>query len=143
MHFRLPQNVYQMAKVSKLLLALNKGKCIEYKGKSLDDIQLSDTAESDDSENEDGMNTAEHNQAKANKSELYVLKNFNLTADNEIMKRAKNDVTESKGREFNTYPEEKILNSKSGMRNLIFFQYSDEKDPNFLFQHQGKIKLPD
>lgn len=34
-------------------MAINKGKCIEYKGKALDDIQLSDTAETDNSGDDD------------------------------------------------------------------------------------------
>lgn len=45
--FRLPQDVYQTAKVSKLLLAINKGKAAKYKGKSLEDIEFSDNVDSD------------------------------------------------------------------------------------------------
>ncbi|VEN62581.1 unnamed protein product [Callosobruchus maculatus] len=39
-HYRLPSDVYQMAKVSKLLLLNEKGEASKYKGKSLDDIDI-------------------------------------------------------------------------------------------------------
>lgn len=45
--FRLPQDVYQTAKVSKLLLAINSGKSHKYKRMKLDDIDLSDNMDSD------------------------------------------------------------------------------------------------
>lgn len=39
--FRLPVDIYQTAKVSKLLLMMEKGKLpVEYKGKSLDEIEI-------------------------------------------------------------------------------------------------------
>ncbi|XP_023309830.1 uncharacterized protein LOC111691367 [Anoplophora glabripennis] len=50
-YYRLPQDLFQTAKVSKILIAINKGKGAKYKGKSLDEINLSDI-ESDDSDNE-------------------------------------------------------------------------------------------
>lgn len=51
-YFRLPQDVFQTAKVSKLLLAINNGKAAQYKGKTLDQIEFSDSVESDDSDGE-------------------------------------------------------------------------------------------
>lgn len=45
--FRLPQDVHQTAKVSKLLLAVNSGQGHKYKGKTLDEIEFSDTVDSD------------------------------------------------------------------------------------------------
>lgn len=39
--------MYQTAKVSKLLLAINKGKGATYKGKSLEEIEFSDNVDSD------------------------------------------------------------------------------------------------
>lgn len=44
-YFRLPQSVYETAKVSKILLAINSGKAHLFKGKTLDEIEV---AESDD-----------------------------------------------------------------------------------------------
>ncbi|XP_074026783.1 uncharacterized protein [Leptinotarsa decemlineata] len=41
-YYRLPQDLYQTAKVSKLLIAINSGQVGKYKGKSLDEITLSD-----------------------------------------------------------------------------------------------------
>lgn len=57
-YYRLPSDVYQMAKVSKLLLLNEKGEASKYKGKCLDDIAidmdpLEDNSDDDaDSENE-------------------------------------------------------------------------------------------
>lgn len=48
---RLPQDIFQTAKVSKILIAINRGKGAQYKGKSLDEINLSDI-DSADSDNE-------------------------------------------------------------------------------------------
>ncbi|XP_048032130.1 uncharacterized protein LOC125267237 isoform X1 [Megalobrama amblycephala] len=39
-HYRLPEGTLQLAKISKVLLALEKGRLGEYKGKNLDEIQL-------------------------------------------------------------------------------------------------------
>lgn len=52
----MPQDVYQTAKVSKLLLAINKGKGALYKGKTLDEIQFSDNVDSDESDSEPDLN---------------------------------------------------------------------------------------
>ncbi|XP_050517458.1 uncharacterized protein LOC126892068 [Diabrotica virgifera virgifera] len=41
-YYRLPQDLYQTAKVAKLLIAVNSGQVAKYKGKSLDEITLSD-----------------------------------------------------------------------------------------------------
>lgn len=51
--FRLPQDVFETAKFSKILLAINKGKGAQYKGKSLDEIDFSDNVDTDDSDEED------------------------------------------------------------------------------------------
>ncbi|KAJ3659002.1 hypothetical protein Zmor_010712 [Zophobas morio] len=52
--YRLPQDIYQTAKVAKILLLLNKGRGKEFKGKSLNDIQLENTIYySSESENEE------------------------------------------------------------------------------------------
>ncbi|KAJ8913930.1 hypothetical protein NQ315_005728 [Exocentrus adspersus] len=51
-YYRLPQDVYETAKVSKLLLAVNNGKGALYKGKTLDEIEFSDNVQSDDSDEE-------------------------------------------------------------------------------------------
>ncbi|KAL1487853.1 hypothetical protein ABEB36_015503 [Hypothenemus hampei] len=50
---RLSQDIYQTAKVSKLLLAINSGKGHKYKGKTLDDIEISDDLCTDDEQNDD------------------------------------------------------------------------------------------
>lgn len=50
--FRLPQDIFQTAKISKILMAINKGKGAQYKGKGLDEIELSDNLDSDNSDDE-------------------------------------------------------------------------------------------
>lgn len=40
-NYKLPDDVYQTAKISKLLLLSEKGNIAQYKGKKLDDIQIS------------------------------------------------------------------------------------------------------
>lgn len=39
-HYRLPESTLQLAKVSKVLLAMEQGRLGDYKGKSLDEIQV-------------------------------------------------------------------------------------------------------
>ncbi|CAG9773450.1 unnamed protein product [Ceutorhynchus assimilis] len=57
--YRLPQDMYQTAKVSKILLAINKGKAAKYTGKRLDEIEFSDNVDSEDSDFEETeMNVA-------------------------------------------------------------------------------------
>nr|CAI5839502.1 unnamed protein product [Callosobruchus analis] len=53
-YYRLPHDIFQIAKVSKIRIAINKGKGEQYKGKSLDEIELSDW---DDSDTEHNMST--------------------------------------------------------------------------------------
>nr|CAI5817378.1 unnamed protein product [Callosobruchus analis] len=53
-YYRLLHDIFQIAKVSKILIAINKGKGAQYKGKSLDEIELSDW---DDSDTERNMST--------------------------------------------------------------------------------------
>jgi len=54
--YRLPQETLQLANVSKILLAYNRGQIASYKRKNLDDVvemddaELSDTAEDDQDE---------------------------------------------------------------------------------------------
>lgn len=43
--FILPQDVYQTAKVSKLLIAINKGKNAMYRVKSFEEIECSDNVD--------------------------------------------------------------------------------------------------
>nr|CAI5844990.1 unnamed protein product [Callosobruchus analis] len=50
-YYRLPHDIFQIAKVSKILIAINKGKGAQYKGKSLDEIELSDWDNSDTERN--------------------------------------------------------------------------------------------
>ena len=61
--YRLPQETLQLAKVSKILLAYDRGQIASYKGKNLDEIQLDDVVEMDDSD------TAEDDQDECSQSE--------------------------------------------------------------------------
>lgn len=64
-YYRLPSDVYQMAKVSKLLLLNEKVEASKYRGKNLDDITLDmDPVEDDNSEDdtENDLNIDEETQ---------------------------------------------------------------------------------
>ncbi|KAF5278779.1 hypothetical protein FQA39_LY18355 [Lamprigera yunnana] len=58
--YSLSEDVYQTAKVAKVLLLLNAGKEKELKGKNLEDIQI----------NEDVINSHEENEEGSKKQEL-------------------------------------------------------------------------
>lgn len=63
----MPEDVYQTAKVAKVLMLLNEGKGQEFKGKSLSEIELSEDFlefEKDEEENENGKNLDEINRLK-------------------------------------------------------------------------------
>ncbi|KAK7475438.1 hypothetical protein BaRGS_00033319, partial [Batillaria attramentaria] len=51
-YYRLPQDTYQLAKVSRLLLAAERGKISRFQGKSLDEIHMDEALEFSDSEEE-------------------------------------------------------------------------------------------
>jgi len=61
--YRLPQDTLQLAKVSKILLAFDRGQISDYKGKSLEDIEvenvevLSDSDQSDSDEETETLNS--------------------------------------------------------------------------------------
>lgn len=77
MIFRLPQDIYQTAKVAKVLLLLEKGKGQEFKGKNLDEIQIEeDVFHHSDSEvdNEDEENS-QYQEVTASASTESVIKN--------------------------------------------------------------------
>lgn len=58
--YRLPENVYQVAKVSKFLLMMEKGDANEYRGKNLDDININiDGLVSEESENNSDLSEPE------------------------------------------------------------------------------------
>nr|CAI5858509.1 unnamed protein product [Callosobruchus analis] len=52
-YYRLPSDVYQTAKVSKLLLMCGEGRIAEFKGKSLDEIDLNLDIEDEESSDEE------------------------------------------------------------------------------------------
>ncbi|XP_070210395.1 uncharacterized protein [Littorina saxatilis] len=70
--YRLPQQTYQVAKVSKLLLALEKGDLTSIHGKTLDDITVSADDvlddEDDDDDDEDGAPTIQATSFKQQES---------------------------------------------------------------------------
>lgn len=52
--FSLPQDVYQTAKISKLLLLMEKGETANYSGKTLEDIDVELYADAENGENNEG-----------------------------------------------------------------------------------------
>lgn len=70
--FRLPQDVYQTAKISKLLILMDKGYGHKYKGKSLNEININpdkELAESDNSAEQELEDTSEILQSTENYEE--------------------------------------------------------------------------
>jgi hypothetical protein len=61
--YRLPDDVYQTAKISKLLLLMEKGEAAQFKGKTLDEINIDLDIEVDPCENEE--NNLEESEADA------------------------------------------------------------------------------
>ncbi|KAK4882271.1 hypothetical protein RN001_005590 [Aquatica leii] len=80
-YYRLPQDVYQTAKVSKLLLAINMGKGALYKGKTLDEIEFSDNLDSDSEPDSNSTKKISHNEnAISNLAEnVASTSNFKIT----------------------------------------------------------------
>ncbi|KAJ8954333.1 hypothetical protein NQ317_000398 [Molorchus minor] len=61
-NYKLTEDVYQTAKVAKVLLLLNGGKGNEFKGKSLNDIEVThDVLDTDEIENENAVTAADTN----------------------------------------------------------------------------------
>ncbi|KAK4882562.1 hypothetical protein RN001_005881 [Aquatica leii] len=52
-YYRLLQGIYQTAKMSKLLLVINKGEGTKYKRKSLEEIELSKNDEAEESDGDE------------------------------------------------------------------------------------------
>ncbi|KAK4885650.1 hypothetical protein RN001_001921 [Aquatica leii] len=52
--YRLPDDVYQTAKIAKLLVLMESGKAGSYKGKSLDEIEIDMEEEVVEDESDDG-----------------------------------------------------------------------------------------
>ncbi|KAK4880699.1 hypothetical protein RN001_008845 [Aquatica leii] len=73
-YYRLPQGIYQTAKVSKLLLTINKGEGTKYKGKSLEKIELSenDEAERSDGDEEKNPDNLHHSPSSSNSNDHYT-----------------------------------------------------------------------
>ncbi|KAK4878181.1 hypothetical protein RN001_010687 [Aquatica leii] len=73
-YYGLPQGIYQTAKVSKLLLTINKGEGTKYKGKSLEKIELSenDEAERSDGDEEKNPDNLHHSPSSSNSNYHYT-----------------------------------------------------------------------
>lgn len=75
-YYRLPSDVYQMAKVSKLLLLNERGETAKYKGLKLDDINIDlDVVEEDNSEDElenDDINSIQSKSCELDNMEINV-----------------------------------------------------------------------
>ena len=53
--YRLPQDTLQLAKISKLLIAYDRGQIAAFKGKNLDDIDINEEADMDEVEDDDDV----------------------------------------------------------------------------------------
>jgi len=86
--YRLPQDTLQLAKVSKVLLAYDKGNISDYKGKSLDEIQIDneavcseDSGDSDKNDNEDVDQPSQNPKSKRPRKQLRARQEFCADTD--------------------------------------------------------------
>lgn len=107
MFLRLTEDVYQTAKVAKVLLLLNVGKGSEFKGKSLEEIEVTDDVlECDDEEKEEHEIIAEIEGEKEQENDMAQ---FNVDEENRLASAVDNtDEVQTKKTEF--------LNNKLGNR---------------------------
>lgn len=74
--YRLPDDVYQTAKISKLLMLMEKGEAGAYKGKRLDEIDINLEEEIVVNENEDADSVSEHEGIEEHSVESTVSEQF-------------------------------------------------------------------
>lgn len=81
--YRLPDNLYQTAKISKLLILMEQGQAAQFKGKNLNDINLNledDLVENDENKNDqDGMRQEVNSDVETFESDEMTDKNKNRT----------------------------------------------------------------
>ncbi|XP_050512802.1 uncharacterized protein LOC126888505 [Diabrotica virgifera virgifera] len=96
--YRLPQDLYQTAKIAKLMIALNKGDVNIYKGKSLDDINIeeNDYLEIEDIETE--VNEINEKELTEPTHSWSPKSNFSDVTDEKIEQANKNEKVSSKGK---------------------------------------------
>ncbi|XP_018578165.1 uncharacterized protein LOC108916403 [Anoplophora glabripennis] len=87
-YYRMSEDVYQTAKVSKLLLAISKGKGAHYKGKTLEEIEFSDNLNSEESDSESESEYNQRIQKLVSKKE-----NESLPGTTMAIKKTSNDKT--------------------------------------------------
>ncbi|XP_072387629.1 uncharacterized protein [Diabrotica undecimpunctata] len=118
--YRLPDDIYQTVKISKLLLLMEKGKAGQFKGKSLEEIEIN--LEEDIMEDDDGHNNEVFGEQK-----------------NET-----NDVIESKGSESCNNEKKGILDmkAKNKKRVLVPWTENQKKVVKMYFKTHIKQKRP-
>ncbi|CAG9826873.1 unnamed protein product [Diabrotica balteata] len=118
--YRLPDDIYQTVKISKLLLLMEKGKAGQFKGKSLEEIEIN--LEEDIMEDDDGHNDEVFGEQK-----------------NEI-----NDVIESKGPECSNNEKKGIMDmkAKNKKRVLVPWTENQKKVVKMYFKTHIKQKMP-
>lgn len=91
--FRLPQDVYQVAKVSKILQILEKGNASQFKNMSLDEINLDmETLETELNEDQETdidktINDSGTNESSYDLSEEKGRKNVEISYNREILEK--------------------------------------------------------
>ncbi|XP_050511892.1 uncharacterized protein LOC126887959 isoform X1 [Diabrotica virgifera virgifera] len=94
--YRLPQDLYQTAKIAKLMIALNKGDVNIYKGKSLDDINIeeNDYLEIENIETEVNEINEKEKVSSKGKRKLFTDEMTHPMQNNKVTKRKEVPTTE-------------------------------------------------
>lgn len=122
--------MYQTAKVAKVLLLMNAGKGLEYKGKSLNDIELSDDVlNNDDDDNDDDTNNVDDGNNSENDNNSSTNRNFG------------GDMNKKLNCRIRWNPEEKEI-ALNFFKDNIKKKILPKKDEciNFIQQHLKKFK---
>ncbi|XP_030765271.1 uncharacterized protein LOC115889423 [Sitophilus oryzae] len=94
--YRLPEDVYQTAKVAKVLLLMNAGKGVQFKGKKLADIELTENEYFDDDE----VNTKDSNEEE-DKEPVHI---DNINTENIETENTKTENIETENTETENTP---------------------------------------
>ncbi|XP_078810930.1 uncharacterized protein LOC101157550 isoform X2 [Oryzias latipes] len=129
-YYRNPEAAVELAKIAKLLLAMEKGSLERVKGKSLEDIEIEDVLEPDKQPKNLGRGGAKEDTNKA----LFLLQK---KEDVELKLRAEEDALEHiKSRRDKSFLQEKFIDSFKGKG---LFTCESIEPSSFVVEYRGNI----
>lgn len=121
----MPQDIYQTSKVAKVLLLMNRGSGQQYRGKSLQEIDVSPELEDDNVDEPEGMNENNSANSPQNENEPVIAESKSDESEMEISrKRASRNKKAKKtkpGKNIFSNLEGKILFRNVMFNSFIFF----------------------